>query len=122
MGKTITVLVPAGSCLDEIEIQMAAGAFQADVMRAKEISLEAKAGVVEVGQAEAESLKLEVDTGQILCGADVAREVSADSELGEILLKLKGKERILTMSWSARQGSLSLKTASRRSIRACIMR
>lgn len=109
LGKTITVLVPAGSCLDEIEIQMVAGAFQADVMRAKEISLEAKAGVIEVGQAEAESLKLEVDTGQILCGADVAREVSADSELGEILLKLKGKREDFDYELECSAGIIVLK-------------
>ncbi|MCI8661336.1 MAG: DUF4097 family beta strand repeat protein [Lachnospiraceae bacterium] len=108
-GKTITILVPVGACLDEIDIEVAAGTFQADVMRAKEISLGVKAGVIEVGRAETDSLELEVDAGQILCRADVAREVSADSDLGEILLELKGKKEDFDYELECSAGLIILK-------------
>lgn len=107
-GKTITILVPAGGLLDEIDIQVAAGIFQADAMGAREISLEAKAGVIEVKQAEADILEMEVDAGKIFCRADVKREVRADTDLGEILLELQGKKEDFNYELECSAGSIVL--------------
>lgn len=106
--NTITVLVPAGSLLEEADIEVNAGEFQAEILRARELSLEVKAGVAAVKSTEVEELDLEVDLGQILCQADVAKKVSAQSNLGEILLALKGKKEDFNYELECQAGRIVL--------------
>lgn len=108
LGNTIMITVPAECPLEEIDIEVAAGAFQADIMRAREISLQVEAGAIQVMQAEADKLELEADAGQICCQANVAREVSAESELGEILLDLAGKKEDFNYELECSAGSIVL--------------
>lgn len=106
--SSITILVPAGYPLDEIDIEVAAGTFEAKAMEAKEISLQVKAGAVEIEQVKADKLGLETDAGWIRCRADVAREVSADSDLGEIVLELKGEKEDFDYELECSAGNIVL--------------
>ena len=94
--------------MDAIDIEVAAGVFQAETMEAGEISLQVKAGTIEVEQANVDKLKLESDAGWIQCRADVAREVSVDSDIGEILLALKGEKEDFDYELECAAGSIVL--------------
>lgn len=104
----IMIMVPTGYPLDAIDIEVAAGVFQAETMEAGEISLQVKAGTIEVEQANVDKLKLESDAGWIQCRADVAREVSVDSDIGEILLALKGEKEDFDYELECAAGSIVL--------------
>lgn len=106
--NTITILVPAGSRLEKADIEVNAGVFQADILRAGELSLEVRAGTVAIKRGEADDLDLEADAGQIVCQADVKKKVSADSNLGEILLSLKGKREDFNYELECQTGRIVL--------------
>lgn len=106
--NTITILVPVGCYLEKADIEVNAGEFQAEILRARELSVEVKAGMAAVRHGEADDLELEVDAGQIICQADVAKKVSADSDLGEILLTLKGKKKDFNYELECQAGRIVL--------------
>ena len=93
----IHIVLPEGKIFDTIEIELAAGTVEAQLLRAKEIVLEVEAGTMEVQQLYAiEGLELNNGVGEMKLLSVQVNNVTADNGIGSISIfgEIKGKNHI----------------------------
>lgn len=93
----IHIVLPANKIFDTIEIELAAGVVEAELLRAKEIVLEVDAGSMTVQQLYAtECLELHNGVGELQLVSVQANNVTADNGIGSITIagEITGKNNI----------------------------
>ncbi len=95
---TIEIVLPPEKIFDKIKIQVAAGAFIAEELRAKEMILEVDAGSMQVQQLySTECLELRNGVGEMKLLSVEANNVSADNGIGAMYIfgEITGKNNIV---------------------------
>ena len=93
----IHIVLPANQIFDTIEIELAAGTMEIELLRAKEMILEVDAGTMQVQQLYAtECLELNNGVGEIKLLSVQANNVTADNGIGSITItgEITGKNNI----------------------------
>ena len=86
-APTVEVVLPAEKTFDKMEIQVAAGTFIAEELRAKEMILEVDAGSMQVQQLYAvECLELSNGVGEMKLLSVKANNVTADNGVGAMYI------------------------------------
>lgn len=96
-APTIEIVLPAEKIFDKIQIQVAAGTFTAEELRAKEMILEVDAGSMQVQQLYSkERLELTNGVGEMTLLSVEANNVIADNGVGAMYIsgKITGQNNI----------------------------
>lgn len=87
-GAILTVIIPAGAVFSEIDINVGAGRFTADVLSGDEVNLEFGAGDVYIGSLYAtREAEIEGGAGKITIGGGSVSDLQLAMGVGELVLK-----------------------------------
>lgn len=88
--EILTITVPAGYRFRDVELELAAGVIEADVINADGLEISTAAGSVMVGGGEVGSLEVDCAAGSVTCLASASQKAEVDTATGTALIVLAG--------------------------------
>ncbi len=88
--EILTLTVPAGYRFREVELDLAAGVIDADVINAEKLEIDTSAGSVTVAGGEVGVLEVDCSAGDVTCLARASQKAEADTTTGSVLIALAG--------------------------------
>lgn len=106
--ETLVIGVPVGYSLGELDIEMKAGSFYADMLYADELSMELTAGEISIQDGSVRYLEAEVSAGDIECLAAVSENVGIAVSAGSVDIRMAGEKQDYDYQLQCAGGSIVL--------------
>ena len=107
-GRRIQILVPRGYQFDDVDLEMNAGALEADEILARSLDAEMNAGSMLIKSGNVEELDSEVNAGELSYQGAVSRSLDGTCKAGSMELSLKGKQEDYNYEVSATAGGITI--------------
>lgn len=107
-GRRLQILVPRGYQFDDVDLEVSAGALDADEMIARSLDAKMNAGSLVICNGNVEELDSEVNAGEMSYGGIVSRSLEGECRAGSLNLLLTGKEEDYNYEVSASAGAVTI--------------
>lgn len=107
-SRRIQILVPRGYQFKDVDIEINAGALDAEELLAKSLDASMNAGTLEIRNGNVEEFEGEVNAGTMHYMGTVSREVEGTCNAGSMKLDLNGKREDYNYNVKASAGAITL--------------
>lgn len=107
-GRRIQILVPGGYQFDDVDLEVNAGALEADEILARSLDAQMNAGSMLIRNGNVEELDSEVNAGELSYQGTASRSVDGTCQAGSMELKLNGKQENYNYEVSAAAGAITI--------------